>query len=491
MHDSFYKQVEHSRQLLNMSSLSQEVKSQLEGILETVQVTMLSSVDRVPGYYIFAGNHGTGKHEAAKTLGQIFKAVGMLSQGHVVVCKPSDLRAPYVGQSAFKTRTVCKSALDGVLFIDEAYNLINTEPTCAGLWTCFNEEAYTEIISFTENNRHRICVIFAGCAKEMDAFTNAYPVLSSRVSRIIQFPDCNTAERFHVCEDQPPQRDTQARDENSKYPLLSQDISAENDFKVYKETFALAMKELDELVGLEAVKKQISLILHSVLIYKATGPGHYIFVGNPGTGKSEIAKRMGRIFKLMGILSKGHIVEACCKNLVSGFTGQTASKTMDICKEALDGVLFVDNVNELSRYDFDDEALATILRFMEDNRSRICVIFADYEKEMQNFFYTVSGIDMHISKVIHFPDYNTKELFQIFRLFANKDGFSLSEEFEMEVQKVIERCPNDGNAVDMQKLFWKCREHAAWRYIKTKDERRKYMLLPGDIPDVSSDDSYT
>ncbi len=502
-----------------------------------------------PGHYIFAGNPGTGKTEVARLMGNVFKALGLLSKGHLVECKKADLVAEHIGGSAQKTKKKCLEALDGVLFVDEAYELVNLEPTGRKFKSSFDEEAYTEIMTFMENNRKRVCVIFAGYREPMEVFRNANPGMPRRLpkSNIVDFDDYSAEELYDIfalfaqkdidgsfalseefsvllrkvlnklvksksenfgnagqmrelftqCKKLAAQRVVRTGDSSRKFLLLPEDIPAEYDLHASEEEFAQAMQRLNELIGLASVKSAVQTLLDTQLAYGADqGPGHYVFAGNPGTGKTEVARLMGQILKAQGFLSKGHLVECKKADLVAGFTGQSAIKTRAVCESALDGVLFVDEAYDLVNTEptgekfqssFDEEVYTEIMTFMENNRHRVCVIFAGYTKEMQIFVKANPGMERRITETIHFPDYNAEELLAIFQLFAKKDGFQLSEEFESLIRKTIEKLAkhpgeNFGNAGAMRKLFQACKKQAAKRYGKTRDEERKYLLLPEDIP---------
>lgn len=156
---------------------------------------------------------------------------------------------------------------------------------------------------------------------------------------------------------------------------------------------------------------------------------HMVFLGNPGTGKTTVARLVGELFASMGVLPSGHMVETDRSGLVAGYIGQTALKTQEKIRQAMGGVLFVDEAYSLARgsddKDFGREAVDVLVKAMEDHRDRLCIIFAGYTKEMQELFKANSGLESRIAFTITFPDYTPEELVEIARLYAKKRGWNL------------------------------------------------------------------
>lgn len=226
------------------------------------------------------------------------------------------------------------------------------------------------------------------------------------------------------------------------------------------------MKELAELIGLDTVKKMIRTLAHRILYpansTKPAEPGHYVFAGNPGTGKTEVARLLGKILRAIGVLTKGHVVEVSASGLVAGYVGQTAIKTTDRCKEALGGILFVDEaymlLQDSNEHNFGKEALDTIMKFMEDNRDKICVIFAGYREPMEKLMKSNVGFESRITRVIHFPDYSLEELVQIMHFMAGKQGLQLDDGFVNAAtallrNRVRTKNAHFGNAREVRKLL--------------------------------------
>jgi stage V sporulation protein K len=213
-----------------------------------------------------------------------------------------------------------------------------------------------------------------------------------------------------------------------------------------------AIKELNGLIGLSTVKHEIETLANLVRVQKMreahglnvpTMSLHLVFTGNPGTGKTTVARLLGRIYKGLGVLASGHVVEVDRRGLVAGYVGQTAIKTMEVISKSLDGVLFIDEAYALvkagSENDFGQEAIDTLLKAMEDNRDRLVVVVAGYSKLMTEFIECNPGLQSRFNKYIDFPDYSTEELITIFEKFVAQNQYLLTLEAQEEVRKILER----------------------------------------------------
>lgn len=248
------------------------------------------------------------------------------------------------------------------------------------------------------------------------------------------------------------------------YPILSSD----------------SQTELESLIGLSSVKTEIKTLINFIKIQqerKAKGlktsqlSYHCVFTGNPGTGKTTVARIIAEIYKELGILKKGHLVETDRSGLVAEYVGQTAVKTNKIIDAALDGVLFIDEAYSLisnSQNDYGKEAIATLLKRMEDNRDRLVVILAGYTDEMKIFINSNSGLQSRFNRYFEFPDYSAEELFQIFELNAKKFDYSVSDVVIDKLRmffndSVGKKDKNFGNARFVRNFFEKTLERQANR----------------------------
>lgn len=241
-----------------------------------------------------------------------------------------------------------------------------------------------------------------------------------------------------------------------------------------------ALDEIDRMVGLGSVKEEINKILASLELERrrraqnlpvfATSR-HMVFTGPPGVGKTVVARTLGDIYRSLGLLRKGHLIEADRSQLVGGYIGQTAMKTLEMCKSALDGVLFIDEAYSLggpsrSKGDFGQEAIETLLKYMEDHRDRLIVIVAGYPDEMRRFIESNPGLASRFTKTIEFPPYDTVELCRIFRGMADEQQYVLPDECEAILVPWIDKERHSehwGNARSMRTLLERVREAHALR----------------------------
>ncbi|WP_246678553.1 AAA family ATPase [Mesorhizobium sp. B2-4-17] len=242
-----------------------------------------------------------------------------------------------------------------------------------------------------------------------------------------------------------------------------------------------AIEELDDMVGLSAVKDEVNKLIARLKVEamrKEAGlpvPSislHMVFTGPPGVGKTQIAKALGEILKSLKMLRKGHLVEVDRSELVAGYVGQTALKTMEKCRSALDGVLFVDEAYSLAGAgtDFGREAVETILKFMEDNRDRVVVIVAGYPNEMRRFLSSNPGLASRFSKTIEFPSYSAEELLQIFQRMAQQEHYDMPTGFDRVFLSWVRTALSSedwGNAREMRSLLERMREVQSLRIAAT------------------------
>jgi stage V sporulation protein K len=227
--------------------------------------------------------------------------------------------------------------------------------------------------------------------------------------------------------------------------------------------------ELDSLVGLETVKEQVHALLaflHVQSLRKQSGlpevatSQHLVFLGNPGTGKTTIARLLAQMYRAMGLLKRGHLVEVDRAGLVGQWVGSTAIKTDRVIRRALDGVLFIDEAYALApeseRLDFGAEAVETLLKRMEDFRERLIVIVAGYPRLMERFLASTPGLRSRFSREIVFPDYTTEELLAITGGFVSQHAYAFSNDAEAAVEAILtfaRRGEAFGNARFARTLF--------------------------------------
>lgn len=253
-------------------------------------------------------------------------------------------------------------------------------------------------------------------------------------------------------------------------------------------------KELDELVGLESVKEEVRSLANFVKIQKQRESQglknpklsyHLVFTGSPGTGKTTVARIVARIYKDLGILKKGHLVETDRSGLIGQYVGQTAPRVNAVCDSALNGVLFIDEAYAItqsqSKNDYGDEAVATLLKRMEDDRDKLVVIVAGYTKEMTQFIESNPGLKSRFNRYINFPDYTPAELFDIFRLYLRKNEYTITNEaatyLRNELENVVKhKNRNFGNARYVRNLFEKSIQCQANRLSKEKTVTHQQLM---------------
>ena len=270
-----------------------------------------------------------------------------------------------------------------------------------------------------------------------------------------------------------------------------------------KPDFDELMAQLDSLVGLDDVKKDIKNLMNLVKVRRLRKENglpippmslHMVFMGNPGTGKTTVARIISGLYAAIGVLEKGQLIEVDRSGLVAGYVGQTALKTQEVIKSALGGVLFIDEAYSLAsggENDFGREAIETILKAMEDHRDELIVVVAGYDGPMEKFINSNPGLQSRFNKYFYFPDYNGEQLLHIFKGQCKKNGYALTEEAEAEAKAMFEelyenRGESFGNGRDVRNVFEdtvvRQSNRVAALDAPTKDDLMQF--LPEDLRDA-------
>ena len=269
-----------------------------------------------------------------------------------------------------------------------------------------------------------------------------------------------------------------------------------------KPDFDACMAELDGLVGLEDVKKDIKNLMNLVKVRKLREENglpnsamslHMVFLGNPGTGKTTVARLLSKLYASIGVLSKGQLIEVDRSGLVAGYVGQTALKTQEVINSAIGGVLFIDEAYSLSsggEQDFGREAIETLLKAMEDHREDLIVIVAGYTEPMEGFISSNPGLESRFNKYFLFPDYNGEQLFKIFLSQCSKNGYVLSKSAKKSAKEIFDqmyenRGENFGNGRDVRNFFEDTVIRQANRLAAMENPEKKELetFTPADFKD--------
>ena len=511
--------------MIGLSSVKEEVQNRINMIRVAQKAAELGS-GRVFStgtlHMVFTGNPGTGKTTVARLLGKIYGSLGVLKKPDVFIeCGRNDLVAGFIGQTAPLVKKKFDEAKGGVLFIDEAYSLYNPNTP-----SDFGHEAIDTMVQYMDTMRDEVMVIVAGYKKEMETFIrDANPGLASRFKTVINFEDYSPSELFEILMSMIRKDGMKLEDDAEKYvkkvirarskntnfgnargvrnlfedlkeahdnrlgEMISQgaelnskmidSITAEDVKSLLKnhEEEDLDMEDLlaqlDGLVGLQAVKQQLrqqTAIVEArqnaakagVTTLKEIGPQHMIFAGNPGTGKTTVARLVGKIYEVLGLVADSSIFVECGRSdLVGEYIGHTAPKVDKAVRSALGGILFIDEAYSLyqgitgKNADFGKEAIDELVKEIENHREDLIVIMAGYTQEMKNMIEKANpGLKSRFPVWLEFEHYSAAELVQIFNSMLKEKGYRMAgkpEELEALIEKASNE-PNFGNARGVRNL---------------------------------------
>ena len=530
-----------------------EVKQAVREIAYSVQNSIqrqergLGEQEKQTMHIILTGNPGTGKTTIARKLGEILAAIGYLDSGHVVEVDRAKMVSPYQGETPKVVDRLCDKALGGILFIDEAYTLAPVSQ--AGDRDNQGAQALEKLMKRMEDDRGKFVVIAAGYRTEMDNLFRVNPGFKSRFNYFLNIDDYSPSQLFdimhifaqekkyifseqakakamrcitemynsrdkdfangramrtlfdNICKRQASRLqygDMSTMSNEQLITIEDEDIPYEAPQTV---DYTECLKKLDGLVGLSAVKKEISNLAAFLNLQIRRGETntfqgkHYVFTGNPGTGKTTVARIMADVFKTLGIVSRGQLVEADRSKLVAGYIGQTAIKTNQLIDTALGGVLFIDEAYTLRSNDSDNfgsEAIDTLLKRLEDDRGKFVCIVAGYTDQMHDFIDSNPGLKSRFTQTIHFDDYSPDELTQIFLNLAEAKHFIVDDDTRAAIHRQFEqlylrRDKNFGNAREARRIFDEAVEKQSQRLVGLMSdpgflEEDMYKITAADLP---------
>ena len=498
-----------------------EIKKTMTGIVDSIKSFQKLHPDKtyeLKDHYLFLGNPGTGKTTMARVFADALSAMGILASGQLIEVAPKDLRGQYVGHTGPMVDAAFDKAMGGILFIDEAYNMWN------GSDDQFGNEAVTVMLKNMEDRKGKLVVILAGYPREMDYFIeNANPGLPSRFNETISFRDYKGPELTEIArrmiKSQGYSLDEKADKMIDKF-FEKMYVSRKKDFgnardvrnvvdkaikvqntrvqKAIKEggfdksqEFVITMSDIngnekqaktvdeviasmDDLIGMSDIKEEIRKLANVAMVNRirmerglgaaALQPVNIILTGNPGTGKTTIAKRLGEVLHAAGVLPTDKVIEREAKTILSSYinaSGQNMDKAVD---EAMGGVLFIDEAYNLlphpgSLNNTGNEALDALMTRMENDKGKFVVVIAGYKDRMEDLIRRGNpGLMSRFNKKFHIEDYDAEALFEIFKMNVGKRKFTLTPEAENALKEYIQEMvenkqENFGNAREVVNLL--------------------------------------
>jgi len=557
--------------LIGLETIKQKVREYVDYVtfIQYRQEKGLDEKEEIKLHSLFTGNPGTGKTTVVKLLGKLYHSMGLLSKGHVHAVESSDLISQYVRQTGQNTKDVIEKARGGILFIDEAYMLYKEDaPTDFGpeaiaalitemsdgagdiaiMMAGYPKEMETLIHSnpglksrianyfhFEDYTPDELLAIgiFAACEKGVELSEKALKRIKKLITdayrrrdrtfgnarfvnalideakmnlgiRLVRkyHPDEMTAEMLTVIHEE----DIEDTDESRAGASLKLDI----DQPLLEE----ALAELNGMTGLRTIKQEVHELIRLTKYYKEMNRDilkafslHSVFLGNPGTGKTTVARILGKIYKALGLLERGHLIDADSSDLIAGYVGKTALKTKELVNSAMGGILFIDEAYAISEgssgnseNDFGKQAIAALIKEMEDHRGEFGVIVSGYPDNMQRFLEANPGMKSRFDMTFNFSDFSEEELAEIaLRMFEQKrvhpDQQAETLLRSRIAEMVLSRNKFFGNARSIRKLVERAYRNLELRMadlpVSSRTPEAMSLILPEDLPGIERQESPT
>jgi SpoVK/Ycf46/Vps4 family AAA+-type ATPase len=503
-----------------------------------------SSVDYRMPHFILRGSPGVGKTTVARLIGRILYDAGILRSGHTVEAASQDLVSQYVRESAIKTEACVNRAAEGVLFIDDAYSLLDT-----GTEHNHSKEAIDALVQILTRQNVRFCLVMAGYPEPMDRLLDMNPGLLGRFSRdnILTIEDYSPEvlrdifvnacrrEGYRFWGSEPGEGDpldldlffsnmykqrnrrtfANARDvtdladgvmsRSSARDDASRCITAD-DFGVSQGYFAMRdvssideiYSELDRYVGLEFVKDLFETLRLEIIdagesasrgIRPETYPDHYIFSGNPGTGKTTVGRMMGQFYHLMGVLGGAETLFADASDITGTHFGDAKTRVLEKIQEAIDHnqILYIDEAYQIIDSGYAQETVGAMMTKMTENASDFKMIFGMYSNRVEEFLRLNAGLERRL-RVVEFPDYSPDQLFEIFTRSVAEQGCTIADDARDRVRLILGRMYDVrteafGNAGAVKKFLLDMKRLRLKRTSGLESsDRLKYEYRMEDIP---------
>jgi SpoVK/Ycf46/Vps4 family AAA+-type ATPase len=497
-------------------------------------------VDRRPRHMVFTGPAGSGKTMVARILGRMFAGTGVLSSGHIVVVDRGDLVHGETWEIGARVRRVVDRAVGGVLCVEAVHELQPAEED----WR--NREAVNALVGAVQSHEKDLVVVLTGPDAAVNGLLKSEKELAAFFPSVLRFPALTqdsfvalfqskaaeagftlqdgVLEKVHSLVKATPTGNArlsvglleraiarQARrvladdvvsEDESLHEILVEDLPGSLATTSWVELPNDPVAEIERLIGLAVVKEEVRLLVAEAKadrlrreagIPLAAPTRHMVFTGNPGTAKTTMARLVAAVYAKLGLLTSGHLVEVSRGDLIGEYLGQTAPKVRAAVARALGGVLFIDEAYSLTDSWYDDygsEAVAELVKLMEEHREDLVVIVAGYDGEMAKFLAKNPGLASRFPNTLQFPDYTDDELVEIFEAMARKAGYELHEDVNPAVRELLKRTSRGksfGNGRFVRNVFDRAVALQGSRITSGVGSPEIRLLLAEDLPPAKDD----